>query len=212
MKKIFLILLFLLTTQVFAQHTAYWNNKVSMYKILPNTKGEIIFLGDSITDRCEWSELFSSPFIKNRGLSGDKTDGILDRLTEVTESKPDKIFIMIGVNDLRHNVSIEEIIENYKRILLKIKLDSPQTKIYIQSILPVNELVGQPKTTSEEIAKLNAKIEILADQFDISYLNIFSSLVDDFGRLDKKYTEDGLHINGEGYSVWKTLIEYSVNN
>ena len=212
MKKIFIILLFLLTTQVFAQHTAYWNNKVSMYKILPNIKGEIIFLGDSITDRCEWGELFLNAFIRNRGLSGDKTEGVIDRLTEVTESKPDKIFIMIGVNDLRHNVSIEEIIENYKRILLKIKLDSPQTKIYIQSILPVNELVGQPKTTSEEIAKLNAKIEILADQFDISYLNIFSSLVDDFGRLDKKYTEDGLHINGEGYSVWKTLIEYSVNN
>ena len=211
MKKIFIII-FLLSAQVFAQHTAYWNNKVSMYKILPNIKGEIIFLGDSITDRCEWGELFLNAFIRNRGLSGDKTEGVIDRLTEVTESKPDKIFIMIGVNDLRHNVSIEEIIENYKRILLKIKLDSPQTKIYIQSILPVNELVGQPKTTSEEIAKLNAKIEILADQFDIPFLNIFSSLVDDFGRLDKKYTEDGLHINGEGYSVWKTLIEYSVNN
>ena len=212
MKKIFIVLVFLLSVQLFAQHTAYWNSKVSMYEILPNTKGEIIFLGDSITDRCEWAELFLNTFIRNRGLSGDKTEGVIDRLTEVTESKPDKIFIMIGVNDLRHNVSIEEIIENYKRILLKIKLDSPQTKIYIQSILPVNELVGQPKTTSEEIAKLNAKIEILADQFDIPFLNIFSSLVDDFGRLDKKYTEDGLHINGEGYSVWKTLIEYSVNN
>ena len=212
MKKIFIVLVFLLSVQLFAQHTAYWNSKVSMYEILPNTKGEIIFLGDSITDRCEWAELFLNTFIRNRGLSGDKTEGVIDRLTEVTESKPDKIFIMIGVNDLRHNVSIDEIIENYKRILIKIKLDSPQTKVYIQSVLPVNELVGQPKTTSEDIAKLNAKIEILADQFDIPFLNIFSSLVDDFGQLDKKYTEDGLHINGEGYSVWKTLIEYYVNN
>lgn len=92
---------------------------------MSNTKGEIIFLGDSITERCEWTELFLNTFLRNRGLSGDKTEGVINRLTEVTESKPDKIFIMIGVNDLRHNVSIEEIIENYKSILLKIKLDSP---------------------------------------------------------------------------------------
>lgn len=72
--------------------------------------------------------------------------------------------------------------------------------------------MGQPKTTSDDVAKLNAKIEILADQFNIPYLNVFSSLVDYSGRLDKKYTEDGLHINGEGYSVWKTLIEHYVNN
>jgi lysophospholipase L1-like esterase len=206
------IIILLLSIPVFAQHTAYWKSKVSMYKLLPNTKGEIIFLGDSITDRCEWAELFSNPFIKNRGLSGDKTDGVLDRLTEVIESKPDKIFIMIGVNDLRHDVSIEVITKNYQSVLSKIKSDSPESKIYLQSVLPVNELVGEPKTTNKKINELNTKIQIICDQFDIPFLNIFACLVDNEGRLDKKYTEDGLHINGKGYLAWKSLIEYHVNN
>lgn len=212
MKKIISIIIFLFSSQVFAQHTAYWNSKVSMYKLLPNTKGEIIFLGDSITDRCEWAELFFNPFIKNRGLSGDKTDGVLDRLTEVTESKPDKIFIMIGVNDLRHDVSIEEITKNYQCILIKMKSDSPQSKIYVQSLLPINELMGEPKTTNKKISNLNTKIKILSDQFDIPFLNIFASLIDDEGQLNKKYTEDGLHINGKGYLAWKSVIENYVNN
>lgn len=212
MKKIISILLILLISQIFAQQTPYWNHKVSMFKLMPNTKGEIIFLGDSITDRCEWFELFGNPSIKNRGLSGDKTSGVLDRLSEVTESKPDKIFIMIGVNDLRHDVSIEDIIKNYQSILEKINSDSPLTKIYIQSVLPINDLIGKPKTTSGEVVKLNTKIENLASQFKIPFINIFESLVDEQGRLDKKYSEDGLHINGEGYSVWKSIIEKYVNN
>ncbi|MBL1213028.1 MAG: hypothetical protein HND52_06710 [Ignavibacteriae bacterium] len=212
MKKIISILIFLLSTQVFAQHTPYWNHKVSMYKLMPNTEGEIIFLGDSITDRCEWFELFSNPLVKNRGLSGDRTSGVLDRISEVTESNPDKIFIMIGVNDLRHDVSIEDILKNYQSILEKIKSDSPQTKIYIQSVLPVNELIGKPKTTSEEIIKLNIKIENLAGEYRIPFVNVFASLADEDSRLDEKYSEDGLHINGDGYSVWKSIIEKYVNN
>lgn len=212
MKKIISILLFLLSSQICAQQTPYWNHKVSMFKLMPNPQGEIIFLGDSITDRCEWFELFGNPSIKNRGLSGDKTFGVLDRLSEITESKPDKLFIMIGVNDLRHDVSIEDIIKNYQSIVEKINSDSPLTKIYIQSVLPVNDLIGKPKTTSEEVVKLNTKIENLASQFKIPFINIFESLVDEEGRLDKKYSEDGLHINGEGYSVWKSIIEKYVNN
>jgi lysophospholipase L1-like esterase len=212
MKKIISILLILLSSQLFAQQTPYWNHKVSMFKLMPNTEGEIIFLGDSITDRCEWFELFSNPSIKNRGLSGDKTSGVLDRLSEITESRPDKIFIMIGVNDLRHDVSIEEIMKNYQSILENINSDSPQTKIFIQSVIPVNELIGKPKTTSEEILKLNIQIENLASQFKIPFVNIFASLIDEDGYLNKKYSEDGLHINGDGYSVWKSIIEKYVNN
>lgn len=97
--KIIFILIIVSASFTYAQHSAYWNQKASMYSILPNESNEIIFLGDSITDRCEWFELLSNPNVKNRGLSGDKTSGVLDRLSEITESKPFKVFIMIGVND-----------------------------------------------------------------------------------------------------------------
>ena len=90
----------------------FYYHKVSHFRTLPNTKGEIIFLGNSITDYCEWSELFQNSKIKNRGISGDVTDGVLERLDEVTESKPSKIFLMIGINDLSRGKSEEYIFNN----------------------------------------------------------------------------------------------------
>lgn len=196
----------------YAQHSPYWNHKVTMYSILLNTEDEIIFLGDSLTDRCEWAELFSNPNVKNRGLSGDKTDGVLDRLDEITESKPDKIFIMIGVNDIRHNVKIDSVIKNYNTIIKNIKKESPKTKIIIQSVLPVNNKIGKTKTTNIKVDSLNYLIKEIAKKFNIPYVDINSKLKDDEGRLDKKYSEDGLHINGKGYLVWKSVIENYVDN
>jgi len=210
--KRILLFIIILTTNIFSQHSPYWKHKVSMYSMLPNPENEIIFLGDSITDRCEWFELFSNPNIKNRGLSGDKTSGVLDRLSEITESKPDKIFIMIGVNDIRHNICMDSILTNYNRIIKTIKAESPKTRIIIQSVLPVNNKIGKPKTTNVQVDSLNNFIKNMTRKFNIPYVDINSKLKDVEGRLDKKYTEDGLHINGNGYLVWKSVIEKYINN
>jgi lysophospholipase L1-like esterase len=128
---------------------------------------EIIFLGDSITAKCEWSKLFSNPFVRNLGISGDKTDGVLSRLSEVTKSKPTKVFIMIGVNDIRSKVSDSTIIKNYVHFFDKIKLESPNTKVYLQSILPVNNDIGASKTTNERVNKLNNLLKEIALRFKI---------------------------------------------
>lgn len=193
------------------KHTPYWNHKVDMYSILPNTENEIIFLGDSITDRCEWFELFSNPFVKNRGLSGDETTGVIDRLDEVLESKPGKIFLMIGVNDLRHGVEFTKIVENYKTIIEKIQNESPNTVLYLQSVLPVNNKIRDNKTTNKNIIKLNAEIENLAHRYKLTYINLFSLMEDDSRNLKTELSEDGLHINGKGYLIWKEAIQKYVN-
>ena len=77
-----------------------YEHRKNLFQQLPNTSGEIIFLGDSMTEYGEWVEFFGNPNIKNRGIAGDMTDGILDRLDEVTASSPSQLFLMIGVNDL----------------------------------------------------------------------------------------------------------------
>lgn len=70
----------------------YYLHQTSLFQILPKSKSDIIFLGDSITDECEWAELLKNPQIKNRGISGDTTMGILHRLEDVVKSQPKKIF------------------------------------------------------------------------------------------------------------------------
>ena len=125
-------------SQQFKFHRHY-EFKKSVFESMPNEKGEIIFLGNSITAGVEWAELFDNDKIKNRGISGDITAGILYRLDEVTESNPEKIFIMIGTNDLSKGISTDSIMKNYREILKRISQDSEDTEIFIQSVLPVND-------------------------------------------------------------------------
>ena len=108
------------------------------FRSYPNSKKDIVFLGNSITDYGEWTELLQLPEAKNRGISGDITFGILERLDEVTEGSPAKIFILIGINDIARNIPDSVILDNYKKIIQRIKKSSKRTKIYFNTLIPVN--------------------------------------------------------------------------
>src|SRR6478736_1622024 len=87
--------------------------RVANFRSYPNSEKDIIFLGNSITDYTDWNELLQLPEARNRGISGDITFGILERLDEVTEGKPAKIFILIGINDIARNIPDSVILNNY---------------------------------------------------------------------------------------------------
>jgi len=218
--KILFLLLIILAVDCLAQEKTrrkwltYYEQKKSNFESLPNDKDEIIFLGNSITEGCEWNELFDDNRIKNRGISADVAEGVFLRLGEVTESKPLKIFLMIGINDLAFGYSIDEILEFYSKILNKIKEDSPKTKTYIQSVLPINQSFGKFSaydTLSNVIIKLNLKLEKLAKDQNLDFINLHESFVLN-NRLNPKYTNDGLHLTGKGYLLWKRLIKQYIKD
>jgi len=218
--KILFLLLIILAVDCLAQEKTrrkwltYYEQKKSNFESLPNDKDEIIFLGNSITEGCEWNELFDDNRIKNRGISADVAEGVFLRLGEVTESKPLKIFLMIGINDLAFGYSIDEILEFYSKILNKIKEDSPKTKTYIQSVLPINQSFGKFSaydTLSNVIIKLNLKFEKLAKDQNLDFINLHESFVLN-NRLNPKYTNDGLHLTGKGYLLWKRLIKQYIKD
>lgn len=82
----------------------------------------------------------------------------------------------------------------------------------MQSVLPVNNDTGDSKTTNKKLNSFNNFIKNLAVGFSIPYVDINAELLNSSGQLDAKYSEDGLHINGAGYLVWKSVIENFVNN
>lgn len=185
---------------------AYYYHKKEHFETLPDTPGEIIFLGNSITDGAEWFELFGgNPNIKNRGIGGDDTDGILERLGEVTSSKPKKIFIMIGVNDLAYGKSVEHVTENYKKIIARIQKDSPGTEIYVESVLPVDDAI-HPTRPNASITEINKFLIKYCKEMNLTYIDLVPVLSDENGRLNKKYSIDGLHLNGQGYLKWVEAI------
>lgn len=120
-------------TQASSDEKYYYQDKKTHFETLSNSESEIVFLGDSLSDYCEWSEFFPNQRIKNRGIAGDTTDGILNRIDEVIQSKPQKLFLLIGINDLNQGKTRTHIVTNYRLILKTFKEQSPQTIVYVQS-------------------------------------------------------------------------------
>lgn len=190
-------------------NTSYYEQKVTLFRLLPDTKGEIIFLGNSITDIAEWSEIWKRRKVKNRGISSDNTFGILARLDEVLSSKPAKIFLMIGINDIAKGTPDSIIISNHQAIWNRIKTASPKTKLIVQSLIPTNADFTEFKRhqgKDDHIRNVNSALERLCKIQNIRYVDMYSKFLDSEGKLSRQYTNDGLHINGYGYMLWKQIL------
>lgn len=218
-KAFYFILVLLVSTSAWGQvnkpnypdslFSTYYHQKVSLYQLLPQTNGDIIFLGNSITDGGEWSELFDDLKIKNRGISGDRTFGVLNRLDEIYNRQPAKVFLLIGTNDLAGNIKPDSVVKNILWITSLLKDKSPLTKIYVQSIFPVNEKFGKfggHTSKRNEILLVNKALFDSAVKYRYNYVDVFSALADSVGRLHTDYTNDGLHLTGPGYVKWKETI------
>ncbi|MDB5229639.1 MAG: sialate O-acetylesterase [Chitinophagaceae bacterium] len=183
--------------------------RVAQFRTYPNAKTDIIFLGNSITSRAEWAELLGMNNVRNRGISGDITFGVLERLDEITEGKPAKVFVLIGINDISRNIPDSFILRNYRTIIHRIKKESPLTKIYFHTLLPVNNTFTQFKNhynKDEHILYVNSELKKIAKEENITLIDLYPLFVDASNRLDRKYTADGLHLNAEGYNVWRKLL------
>ena len=187
----------------------YYDQKLSMFEQMSAKPKAIVWLGDSITDGGEWSELFPNHATLNRGISSDHTFGILNRLYEITRRKPAKVFILIGINDISRNFPDTVILNNYRRIIDTIRSNTPDTRIYIQSILPTNNQFTQFKNhqnKTDHILNINNALKKICEQSNAQYVNLYDAFTDEEGRLDRRYTNDGLHLTGAGYLRWKEVL------
>ncbi len=206
-----LFALIVLSSQVLAQsnitiYTSYWEHRADLFKRLPNKDGEICFLGDSITDGCEWAELTGDPRCTNRGISGDTAWGVLRRLKEVYEGKPAKVFLMIGTNDLSRGKTVSEVRDKIVEIIDILKRETPDTEIYIESVLPTIDTIAR-EYKNGPINELNKELVKLAGEKQITWVDLRDLFRDDSGQLKKELTKDGLHLNGEAYYLWLSAIK-----
>lgn len=172
----------------------------------PITPNDIVMLGNSITEGGNWEALLGSKYYRNRGISGDMAGGIYARLDQITNGKPGKLFLLIGINDISNDIPSDTIVGNISKIVTEIKTKSPKTKIFLQSILPVDQSFGRYKKLDGktlEILETNKKIQNLAKKQKIHFIDMYPLFVEkNTYNLRKELTHDGLHLNPEGYQVW----------
>ena len=198
---------FAILKQTMSRETYHYTDNASyvqrktQFEMLPARDVDIVFLGDSITARFEWQEYFSDLSVSNRGIDSDVCVGAADRLDTVINQNPDKIFIMIGINDIRQQIASEDTMVHYGRIIDTLQDALPASRIYLQSVLPVSSSTGIDNT---KVQALNEKIKELAEANSLTYIDLYNKLVTDDN--DFTYTRDGVHPTGEGYRIWMEAI------
>jgi lysophospholipase L1-like esterase len=194
--------------------TTYYRQRASLFEQLPVDKEDVIILGNSITDGGEWGELFGDLHFKNRGISGDVIEGVKRRLSAVTVGQPKKIFLMIGTNDLSRGASVDYVVSGIKEIVETIHKDSPRTKVYVQSIFPVNPAFSNFKSHSghtQDILDINKALSESEQECNYTFVNVHKALADEENHMSSQYTNDGLHLLGSGYVVWRSVLLPYVN-
>lgn len=195
-------------------HTEWTKNqyikRIAEFKANPLQAGDIVLLGNSITELGEnWGVRFNNPKVKNRGIAGDVSDGIVNRLAEIYYYKPKKVFLKIGVNDLfRNELTPAYVASNIQKIVDKIHLESPATKIYVQTILPTSN-------NTPLKSKIAATNTIIKNSIQTNYyqvIDLHPLFADANDLIITGYTVDGVHLTEAGYVVWQNYIKGFVND
>ncbi len=188
----------------------HYVKRLAEFKKQPIVKGKVIMLGNSITEGGNWKKLLKDSTVINRGISGDVTFGVINRLDEIVKRQPSKVFLLIGINDLSRKTPDEVILENLFSIVSKIRSGSRNTEVFVQSILPTNEtfknFMPNFKGKASSILTINTQLQRYADKMKFTYVDLYSKFLDANGLMDAKYATDGLHLNELGYQHWVSIL------
>lgn len=163
-------------------------------------QADVAMLGDSLTEWAHWHELMPDIKVINRGISGDITQGMLQRLDGVINAKPKQVFFMAGVNDLNLGFEFDGVVSRYIEIVET--LQSQGIEVMVQSTLLVGERLND---LNPLITKFNHTLAQWCSDNGTTYIDINQVLSQD-GLLMQQYTFDDLHLNGSAYQQWSQLI------
>lgn len=214
MKRILVLLMAVATLSCMAQKKpvnpdVYYARRATLFDLLPVYSSDIIMLGNSLTDGAEWNELFDNCHVKNRGIVGDIIPGFFERLEPILKGQPRKIFIMGGVNDISHGVSADSIVSAMTQVVTTIQARCPKTEIYVQSMFPFNNdvrLWKLLKGREQVVVDGNKGLESMCQRLGVTFINLYPLFVGENGKMKPEYTNDGLHLMGGAYLIWRDAL------
>lgn len=176
--------------------------------------GQTVLIGDSITEIFNWYELFeeytrrTGQSVYNRGISGDTSDRLLERLKiNALNIAPRNLVLLIGTNDLGVGAPASFTVGNVEKILLRSREILPDMNLVLQAVYPINKKLSRAsvcmvgKRKNEAIRAVNDGLHGLADRFGVRWLDLTQELSDAQGNLSAGFCYDGLHLNARGFEI-----------
>lgn len=195
------------------QYSGEMTTKKNNYTLLNKKyalKNQTVLLGDSITDFFNYYELFfdfcksSGQAVYNRGISGDTTDRLLERLYDnVLSIEPKNIVLLIGTNDIGRGLPLSMTLENFEKIITDTKKACPDVNFIVEAVYPINENMRDKfeKRSNKKIKEMNNEFIKLCEKHNCIWLYFTDKLKDKDGNLKKELTYDGLHVNAQAYEI-----------
>lgn len=207
-KLILIFVLFSITLQAQdRERTDHWKQRNDLFdqELGSAPRGEIVFLGNSITEGFDLEAFFPEKTLINRGIVGDHLDGLLERLeNSAVALQPRKIFLMIGINDIGDRRDDEYLKDMYSTLLDTLQQTLPDTKIYLHSMLPTS--ARWKNCPPDQIVRMNEWLLFQAIERQLVYVNLYPSFTEENSTIIPALSNDGLHPNQKGYEVWAAAI------
>ena len=181
----------------------YTQKKLSGYEdenlLYGDYEVDVAFLGDSLTDGYDLATYYPQYVVSNRGIGGDTTKTLEQRLqVSVYDLKPKVVVMLIGANNPH------DMFDNYEDILLGLRRNLPETEIILLSLTAMGDEWGR---NNQVAAYNNVKIELLAKKYGFFFVDLFTPLYDvDKGEVYEGYTVDGGHFTPLGYENVTMLV------
>lgn len=173
-------------------------------------KNQTVLLGDSITDFFNYYELFydfcksTGQAVYNRGISGDTSDRLVERLYDnVLSIEPKNIVLLIGTNDISRGVPLSVSVQNLEKIITDSKKVCTDVNFVVEAVYPINESMRyrSDKRSNKKINEMNNEFFKICQKHNCVWLDLSEKLSDQQGQLKKEFTFDGLHINAKAYEI-----------
>jgi len=169
---------------------------------LPIDSSDIVLVGTSMTEGLFLHEMLHECRILNRGIGGNTSRHIAERVKQIAAGRPRMIFLEMGICDLFFHVPLDTFDQNFNETIRNIRELSPHTKILVQSIMPV----GDPhKDLRGQLDKFNAYMKAACIQQGLVFIDLYAAFQVD-SRLNPRYDMDGIHLNGRGYLIWSDKL------
>ncbi|GAA4328618.1 SGNH/GDSL hydrolase family protein [Pigmentiphaga soli] len=171
------------------------------------TPGGVLFVGSSSIRL--WTDLETEfqalPVVIKRGFGGSRMLDCTAYLKKiVTPYKPRLVLVYAGDNDLAEGRSPEDVLRSFRGFVEGVRAELPDTRIGYISIKPSplrEALLPQIRAT-------NALIEAYAETVhNLDFIDVFGPMLDARGLpRPELFREDRLHLNADGYALWKRVI------
>ena len=159
MKRIMTLLALVWLTLAASAQANFYNEKLAEFaKMRPIDSTDVVMLGDDFIEYAgDWNVLLRARHIRNRGIAGDNIEGVARRVSAITRGKPKAIFLMVGAHDLLDGKTPADLLRQYEDVVQLIRRQTPKTKLFVESVLPVNETFGREdlKDKTNVVAQFN---------------------------------------------------------